>query len=320
MRIIKGVFSTVALILLTTCSNNEILEGQTDENKEIQFVVSSLSRNPVNDVTELESFYVWAANMNNNTEFQFEQLKVERNDAGEWKSSSPQYWQTGTYNFYAVTGYKETEPSPVTANLDGNFVITVGDDETNLDLMTAVSSEISYSVVEGEPSPVAFHFYHEKAQIEISVKVGAQLPDATVTGITLSNFYKGGEFTRKFLDSSNRGSWDFTKVNKTSWEMNKSQTIENKTGGSYSFLSGFMIPAQSLGGVNLKFSYTISGASYSKEFELSQIGTTALEAGKINKYNFTIQPEGIVFDGFTVPDWGETNTGGNINIGTETNN
>ncbi len=318
MRIIKGVFSTVALILLTTCSNNEILEGQTDENKEIQFVVSSLSRNPVNDVADLESFYVWA-NMNNKTEFQFEQLKVERNDAGEWKSSSPQYWQTGTYNFYAVTGYNETEPSPVTANLDGNFVITVGDDETNLDLMTAVSSGISYPVVEGEPSPVAFHFYHEKAQIEISVKAGAQLPrGATVTSITLSNFYKGGKFTRTFLDSNNRGNWDFTEVYKTSWEMNEQQNID--TGDSYSFLSDFMIPAQSLGGVNLKFSYTISGASYSKEFELSQIGTTALEAGKINKYNFTIQPEGIVFDGFTVPDWGETNTGGNINIGTETNN
>lgn len=311
MKKIKSLFSIAALVCMTACSNQEFLDVSA-EDYEMQY----FSRTPIENEADLKNFYVWAQL---DDKWQFEKVLVSRQDDGSWKSNEANFWQTGTYNFYAVTGYKETEPSSVTAGLDGNFVITVGDDETDLDLMTAVSSKISYPVVEGEPSPVAFHFYHEKAQIEISVKAGAQLPDgATVTGITLSNFYKGGKFTRTFLDSSNRGSWDFTKVNKTSWEMNKSQTII--TGDSYSFLSDFMIPAQSLGGVNLKFSYTISGASYSKEFELSQIGTTALEAGKINKYNFTIQPEGIVFDGFTVPDWGETNTGGNINIGTETNN
>ena len=48
---------------------------------------------------------------------------------------------------------------------------------------------------------------------------------------------------------------------------------------------------------------------------LASLGTAQWERGQSYRYVATIYSDYIVFDGFTVDEWGETNTGGNINIG-----
>lgn len=303
MKKINLLFSIAALVCMTACSNQEFTDISA-ERHELQYI----SRTPIENEAQLESFYVWAQRDN---AWQFEKVLVSR-QGDTWKSNETNLWQAGTYNFYAITG---TEPSSVTANLNGDFVISVGENETDLDLMTAVSSGIAYPVTEGDPSPVAFHFYHEKAQIEITVKTSAQLLDGvTIKSITLSNFYKGGTFTRTFLGSGiYRGTWKFG-TDTDSWKTGSEQFLES--GSSYKPLEEYMIPAQQLSGVTLSFDYKIGSESYSKEFELTKATGSGnwLEAGIIYDYNFTIRPEGIVFDGITMDEWKESHSGGDINI------
>ena len=77
-----------------------------------------------------------------------------------------------------------------------------------------------------------------------------------------------------------------------------------------------MIPAQQLSGITLTFSYSIGVGFYEEEFVLTQATGSGnqLEAGKIYDYNFTIRPDGIVFDGITMDEWQESHSGGDINI------
>lgn len=303
MKKIRILFGIMVLACMTACDNQQFTEMESGD-----YDMKYLSRLPGENENQLESFAVWAER---DGEWQFENRKVVLTD-NVWKAETTDLWQSGTYNFYAITGYKE---EPITAEgVKGNFSINVGSNETDIDLMTAVTPNITYPAANGEPEPVPFHFYHEKAQVEIIVKAGTQLVDnAVINKIVLSGYYGGGAFTRTF-QATERGFWDFTNVETTSWESLGFHQLE--AGNSYTPLSNFMIPPQSLSTVTLTFEYSIGTYTNSREFVLGKTGSTSLQAGKIYKYQFTIQPNGIVFDGFTVPEWGETNTGGNINIGT----
>lgn len=307
MKKIETLFSIAALICITACSNREFAD-LTSGDKEIQF----LSRNPIENVNQLTEFSVWAQKDNN---WQFTERSVNKTVENTWQAEQRDFWQSGKYNFYAIAGYS---PNSVTPNINGNFIIVVGENETDLDLMTAIVKNITYPVADGETlQPIGFHFKHEKAKLGISIKTDSQLQqDATIKSVKLSNFYDRGTFTRTFLSNSEwSGSWSYEGINHASWAW-ESAGSNLKAGESQTFLSDYMIPAQQLSGITLIIQYELGMNSFDKSFDLSQATGSGnwLEAGVNYQYNFTIRPDGIIFDGITMNEWQESHSGGDINI------
>ena len=74
-----------------------------------------------------------------------------------------------------------------------------------------------------------------------------------------------------------------------------------------------LIP-QKCAGVNLVVKFTRSKERFTETIDFNQF-IPEWSVGQNYRFVLTIEAEAITFGSFTVDEWGETNTGGNINIG-----
>ena len=220
------------------------------------------------------------------------------------------YWTKGAkYNFYAVY---PTDVENVTVDYDNGTITITGFDcsetgEDAVDLMTASATGISYN--EGQtPQPVGFTFSHLLARVTVSVRTGQGVTatgiSATLSGLATKGDYSSSGSTPWTTDDTNN---EFTA---TYASMDASDTQD--------LFGNLLIIPQNLANATLSISLTRSSGSaseeISQEFNLGE-SIARWSAGRHYRYTLTVEPDAITFSNFTVDEWGETHTGGDINIG-----
>lgn len=249
-----------------------------------------------------DAFSVWGGY--NGATSVFNNETVTYNGTAWTYTGGNRYWTFGnSYDFYAVY------PTGV-GSCDTQGTITVRDFDCSkgVDLMTAEETGISYK--EGDPTEaVSFTFRHELARVNIVVQVDPQV-SVTDLSATLSGYTSSGTLTRP---KSGDASWVTTGTS----NFNKGG-IDIPENTSYDLFGDLLLIPQSTEGITLTLNLTRDGSpvKYTAHFDES---ITAWSAGQPYRYVLHIKVDAITFSNFTADEWGETHTGGDINIGGGTN-
>lgn len=327
MEMIKSVYPTICYIAavcmvaaMTACTSSP--GGETDpELNEYLIAFQSPqmeSRGAVDDAQDMSDFRVWGWRTSEN-ESPVPVFEGEKVSAGSWTyEGGTRYWMMGqTYNFYAVHPVYPLEGSGTAANvtLDGTFIINNFDcsktgDEA-VDLMTASAEGIIYKTGE-TPQKVGLEFKHELCKVEVIVKT-----DQGVT-ITLHDAYFYGMAVNGTLSQRSGNSLWTLDENVTGQTdtpyYNKQAEKELKPVSQLSLFDEMLLIPQECTEVKLVVSFTRSKESFTETIDFNQF-IPEWSAGQNYRFVVTIEADAITFGSFTVDEWGETNTGGNINIG-----
>ena len=173
--------------------------------------------------------------------------------------------------------------------------------------MTAEATDMSG---DDNPQTVSFTFRHELARVQVVAQCDAGVT-ATLNSASLSNVNTQGTLVR----TSTSATWNST-FSKTLTGDSGSQIAD-----TYNLFGGdlLLIPQTP---TTLSVGITrSSGTSINETFDLADYTTTEWVAGKTYRYTIQIEQDNIAitFSNFTADEWGETHTGGDINIGESTN-
>ena len=295
------------LLLLPAASCTDTLGGDPDTDaRAITFTPAAETRAAVEGGTLPADFLVWGGY---STTLLFEGETVHPNGSYE---NGTRYWVPGTYNFYAVypATIEETTFSNGSLTVENFDCSATGNDA--VDLMTAIHSSINYEAG-NEPQPVAMEFQHELAKVEVSVRtdqgVTATIENAKLTGMV----YKG-----TLTATSNSSTWApiTSTSDETPYQVTEPVTIN--TPSTTSLFGDILIIPQKTDKLTLNIAITRDEEENTYNFDL---GTSIAQwtAGSSYRYVLTIEADAITFSNFTVDEWGETHTGGDINIGTSDN-
>lgn len=299
--------SGAALILTAASCTSTLSDEPATDARAISFTPAAETRAAVEGGTLPADFLVWGGYSNT---LLFEGETVHPNGSYE---NGTRYWVPGTYNFYAV--YPATIKDKTTFR---NGSLTVKDFDcfatgnAAVDLMTAIPQSITYEAG-NEPQPVAMEFKHELAKVEVSVRtdqgVTATIKNAKLTGMV----YKG-----TLTATSNSSTW--APITSTSDETpyQVTEPVKINTPSTTSLFGDILIIPQKTDKLTLNIAITRDKKENTYNFDL---GTSIAQwtAGRSYRYVLTIEADAITFSDFTVDEWGETHTGGDINIGTSDN-
>ena len=313
--------SGAALILTAASCTSTLSDEPATDARAISFTPAAETRAAVEaDFPEDSSFSVWGwyGNDGSNTYNVFDGAIVT-NSGNAWTyDGGTQYWIPGmTYNFYGVYPvYPQTSSdNGTTATVDKTGEITVTNfdcsatGENAVDLMTATAPGLL-----GDAAPtVAMPFQHELAKVEVSVRtdqgVTATIENAKLTGMV----YKG-----TLTATSNSSTWApiTSTSDETPYQVTEPVTIN--TPSTTSLFGDILIIPQKTDKLTLNIAITRDKKENTYNFDL---GTSIAQwtAGRSYRYVLTIEADAITFSDFTVDEWGETHTGGDINIGTSDN-
>lgn len=276
------------------------------------------SRGAVDNVQDMSDFWVWGWRTPEN-ESPVPVFEGEKVSASSWTyEGGTRYWvMDQTYNFYAVHPVFPLEGNETTVNVtpDGTFTINNFDcsktgDEA-VDLMTASAEGIIYKTGE-TPQKVGLEFKHELCKVEVIVKT-----DQGVT-ITLHDAYFYGMAVNGTLSQRSGNSLWTLDENVTGQTdtpyYNKQAEKELKPVSQLSLFDEMLLIPQECTEVKLVVSFTRSKERFTETIDFNQF-IPEWSAGQNYRFVVTIEADAITFGSFTVDEWGETNTGGNINIG-----
>lgn len=296
---VKPIYVPIAaFVLLTGSCTNDNEPMATDPNA-IAFQTSVQTRAVKESFGQGDSFTVWGGYDNNATNV-FDDETVTYNGTNWSYSGGTRYWVSGkTYDFYAVY------PTDVNASCDANGTIIVTNfNSTDTDLMTAEAT-----IMSGSNQTVPFTFRHELAQVQVVAQCDAGVT-ATLKSASLSNVNTQGTLVR---------------TSTAAWSNTSNSTLTDNSGSqitdTYTLFGGdlLLIPQTP---TTLSVGITrSSGTSINETFDLADYTTTEWVAGKTYRYTIQIEQDNIAitFSNFTADEWGETHTGGDINIGESTN-
>lgn len=292
-----------ALVLLTGSCTNDNEPIATDSNA-IAFQTSVQARAVTESFGQGDAFTVWGGYDGNATNV-FDDETVTY-DGTNWSySGGTRYWVSGkTYDFYAVY------PTGV-GSCSANGTITVADFVTssNTDLMTAEATGRSGD----NPKIVPFTFRHELARVQVVAQCDPGVT-ATLNSASLDKVSTQGTLTRTSASAT--------------WNNTSSSTLTDNSGsqivGTYNLFGGdlLLIP-QTPASLSVEIERS-SGTSINETFDLANYTNYTngqWVAGEIYRYTIQIKQDNIAitFSNFTADEWGETHTGGDINIGGSTN-
>jgi hypothetical protein len=326
MEMIKSVYPIIRYIAavcvvtgMVACTSSP--GGETDpELNEYPIAFQSPqmeSRGAVDDAQDMSDFRVWGWRTPEN-ESLVPVFEGEKVSAGSWTyEGGTRYWMMDqTYNFYAVHPVFPLEGNETTVNVisDGTFTIKNFDcsktgDEA-VDLMTASAEGIIYKTGE-TPQKVGLEFKHELCKVEVIVKT-----DQGVT-ITLHDAYFYGMAVNGTLrQRSGNFLWTFDEnvTGQTNTPYKKVTEVELKPVSQLSLFDEMLLIPQECTEVKLVVSFTRSKERFTETIDFNQF-IPEWSAGQNYRFVVTIEADAITFGSFTVDEWGETNTGGNINIG-----
>lgn len=311
--------SGAALILTAASCTSTLSDEPATDARAISFTPAAETRAAVEtDFPEGSSFSVWGwygtdDQITNNV---FDGETVTKSDGAWTYTGGTQYWISEmTYNFYGVYPfYPQTSDNNGTTAMvtDGTITVTNFDctatGKNAVDLMTATAQGDG-----SHPAPVAMPFQHELAKVEVSVRtdqgVTATIKNAKLTGMV----YKG-----TLNATSNSSTWApiTSTSDETPYQVTEPVTIN--TPSTTSLFGDILIIPQKTDKLTLNIAITRDEEENIYNFNL---GTSIAQwtAGRSYRYVLTIEADAITFSDFTVDEWGETHTGGDINIGTSDN-
>lgn len=288
-----ALIAALSMLIATSCTN----DNEPEAARGIAFQSNVQTRAVKENFTSGDAFAVWggydgdATNVFNGETVTF--------DGANWSYIGTRYWVSGkTYNFYAVypTGYG-------TCSTDGTITVLFNfDASTNTDLMTAEALGMNGS----NPQTVPFTFRHELARVSVVVQNESGIA-GTATQVSFSDISTTGTLTRS---SSTNASW-----NNTSSTLISRSDISISASGETILLEDLLLIPQTLSGKTLSVTIARNGTTLAGNLNLSGLW----EAGHTYRYVITVQADAITFSNFTADEWGETHTGGDINIGGSTN-
>ena len=242
-------------------------------------------------------------------------------DGNNWSySGGVRYWVLGAeYDFYAVypaTGINASCEADGTITVTGFDASATG--EGAVDLMTASKTDI-LADESTAGSPVGLEFEHELAKVSVVLRtdpgVTARLTDASLYGVSLT-----GDFSRN-LHAGGNAAW--ANLGEPVGQANTPFTasgISLGTNDSRDIFTDLLLIPQSVSDLKLFVDLTRNGNE--QVTETIDLGTsiTRWAAGQTYRYVLTVKVDAITFSDFTVPEWEESGTGGNVNIGSDNNN
>ena len=287
-----ALIAALSMLIATSCTN----DNEPEAARGIAFQSNVQTRAAKENFTSGDAFTVWggydgdATNVFNGETVTF--------DGANWSYTGTRYWVSGKmYNFYAVY---PTEYG--TCSTDGTIIVSDFDTSDNTDLMTAEALGMNGS----NPQTVPFTFRHELARVSVVVQNESGIA-GNATQVSFSDISTTGTLTRS---SSTNASW-----NNTSSTLISRSDIPISASGETILLEDLLLIPQTLSGKTLSVIIDRSGTTLAGNLNLSGLW----EAGHTYRYVITVQADAITFSNFTADEWGETHTGGDINIGGSTN-
>lgn len=287
-----ALIAALSMLIATSCTN----DNEPEAARGIAFQSNVQTRAVKENFTSGDAFAVWggydgdATNVFNGETVTF--------DGANWSYTGTRYWVSGkTYDFYAVY---PTEYG--TCSTGGTIIVSDFDTSDNTDLMTAEALGMNGS----NPQTVPFTFRHELARVSVVVQNESGIA-GTATQVSFSDISTTGTLTRS---SSTNASW-----NNTSSTLISRSDISISASGETILLEDLLLIPQTLSGKTLSVTIARNGTTLAGNLNLSGLW----EAGHTYRYVITVQADAITFSNFTADEWGETHTGGDINIGGSTN-
>lgn len=304
-----------AAVLLAACASTDEVDGTEGDDGAIGFRPAVPSRAAVNGAEDIDAFSVWGYSMplsgGGEVSELFNATTVYRDasDNSKWiYDGDPRYWVAGSAHRF-VGLYPDSQSAQVAATdgtLTTDFTAT-GD----VDLMTAATT-YDYTDASVTPPAVQMPFGHELSRIQVVVRTD-QGVTATITRAALYGMDNVGTLVRPL---SGNASWsgldEPTTPDNTPFENETSVTLQPAEQAT--LWDGLLLIPQRTSG--LKLDIVLQRGSEQPSAETVTLNNPAQwTAGQSYRYVLTIEADAITFGGFTVPEWGENNTGGNINIG-----
>ena len=287
---------------LAACTSEVTDEAVQGGASPIAFRVPEVTKAVVTGFSDGDAFSVWGGY--NGATSVFNNETVTYNGTAWTYTGGDRYWTFGnTYDFYAV--YPKDVGS---CDADGTITVKNFDCSEGIDLMTAEKTVPPYP--EGaQTAPVSFTFRHELARVNVVVQVD---PQVTVTDLsaTLSGYDCKGTLTRP---KDGTASWTVTATS----NLNKSG-INIAENTSYDLFGDLLLIPQSTEDITMTLSMKRDGKDVEYETHFNE-SPTQWSAGQAYRYVLHIRVDAITFSNFTADEWGETHTGGDINIGGDTN-
>lgn len=308
---VKQILPFAAALLLAACTSTDDGDGTGGENGVIGFRQPAVSRAAITDASQVNAFSVWGHRIpsgGGEVSVLFDGAKVYRSGNGWTYDDAPKYWAAG-YVHRFVGLYPDGQSAQVDDN--GTLTLTGFTATGDVDLMTAaVTYDTDASVT---PPAVQMPFGHELSRVQLVVKTD-QGVTATITRAVLYGMDNTGTLTRPLSETAS-SSWNLgtaTTSDNTPFKNETSVTLDPAS--TATLWDGLLLIPQSTSG--LKLDITLQRGSEQLSTETVTLNNPARwTAAQSYRYVLTIEADAITFGGFTVPDWGETNTGGNINIG-----
>ena len=317
----KAITATLgAALLLAACTTTATDDAErAAASRAIGFRTPAVARAVVNDATSAEftAFDVWgwktpaaggAATQD------FKRVPVTKNPSAQWNYEGTRYWQDDcTYRFYAL--FPSNLPHASYA-ADGTLTIGSYNAKANDDDLMAASVE---NIAGSLHQPVAFQFQHLLARVSVVVRT-AQGVKATVSGASLYGIHDTGNY-----NSASTAYSGWTATGEASSAANPSYSelegspLEIGENNEASIFANLLTLPQNVGDLKLNI-HLQRPVGNGRPDDLSgeyDLGTTITRwsAGQHYRYVMTVEADAITFSNFTVDPWGETHTGGDINIG-----
>lgn len=308
---VKQFLPFAAALLLAACTSTDEVDGTGGGGDGvIGFRQPAVSRAAVDDASQVDDFSVWGYRIpsgGGEASVLFDGAKVYRSGNGWTYDDAPKYWAAGyVHRFVGLYPAGQSAQVDADGTLTANFTAT-GD----IDLMTAAVT-YEYTDASVTPPAVQMPFGHELSRVQLVVKTD-QGVTATITRAVLYGMSNTGTLKRPLSETA---SWSGLDVPTTSGDtpFKNEKPVTLQPASTATLWDGLLLIPQSTSGLKLDITLQRSGESQSTE-TVTLNNPARWAAAQSYRYVLTIEADAITFGGFTVPDWGETNTGGNINIG-----
>lgn len=312
---VKQFLPFAAALLLAACTSTDEVDGTGGGGDGvIGFRQPAVSRAAVDDASQVDDFSVWGYRIpsgDGEASVLFDGAKVYRSGNGWTYDDAPKYWAAG-YVHRFVGLYPDGQQANTKVASDGTLTLTGFTATGDVDLMTAAVT-YEYTDVSETPPAVQMPFGHELSRVQLVVKTD-QGVTATITRAVLYGMSNTGTLTRPLSETAS-SSWNLdTATTSDNTPFKNEMPVTLDPASTATLWDGLLLIPQSTSGLKLHITLQRSGEQPSTE-TVTLDNPARWTAAQSYRYVLTIEADAITFGGFTVPDWGETNTGGNINIG-----
>ena len=290
----------LAVAAMTSCSNDELMEVNTNNVITFESHVNKGTRAVTNTTTDdLTKFYVFGSYSTTNV---FENVPVTKGGSG-WTYDNPVPWTANNYKFaaYATTN-TSIELAPTYAPVDGSLTFTGVTANDASDMVAAVATVDNTTLAN---NAVALSFKHLLSKVKFTLTNGAsQAYTMKVTNITFNAYTTGNckfNGTATWSDQSASDDIVFTKKVGQSDEIAQGAVFESE--------DHIVIPGQGLGTIAASFTATFWNGSKlidTKEYTSVPLALTSgtWQPGYVYNYTATVTPkEPTIQFTVTVEDW-----------------